>query len=398
MKKTLIKFAALAALITLAFTACSKPTDNNSSKKNQNTSVDDEITGDLTTAETWAGKDANGGSITYYINSNYTIKDSGSLTIEKGAIVKFGPNGKITVNRTSITATGVIFTSYKDERGRTISAAGGSAPAPGDWKQIDIYGGTGTFTECEFSYGGNECSTLEIVKNSTKGKARIDRCTFKNNSGTKSIPDNDSGVKAALKFDKTCEYDASINSVTNSTFENNVWPLSMPADFYIVSNNTFNDNEYNYVYINDSDISGTTTWEHLNIPYIFVDNNNLTIKANGSLTINGGNEQSSTTVCFTNGGIYINKDGTLTVSSFVKFTNCDKNPTILFKGIQCVTSRTWSTGTNSHDTTSLVYLKSSGNVVIEKDEVPASYKNEPNKYLEILPTNNYEAFKFDNTN
>lgn len=390
--KILAKIVAAAAFLSIVLTGCPGVVPEATPSTPENT--DNPVTGPITTAETWAGEDDEGEPLTYYIDSNLTI--TGSLVIESGAIVKFGPNGQITANRASFTATDVIFTSYKDERGRKIQAAGNSEPNPGDWKRIYIYGGTGVFNNCEFSYGGNGCSTLEIVKNSTLGKARIDHCAFKNNSGNKSIPDNSSGVNAALKFGSTCVYNETNNSVTNSTFDNNVWPLSMPADFYIASNNTFNDNEYNYVYINDSDISGTTTWECLNIPYIFVDNNNLTIKANATLTINGGeNEQNPATVCFTNGSIYINQNGTLAVNNYVKFTNCDKNPTILFKGIRCVTYRKWHKTQTSYDSTTLVYLNSSSTVTIENDEIPSNYVSDAHKVAVIQDINNYEKFKYD---
>ena len=157
MKKTFLKVAVLAALIMLGFTACPKPTDDLSTKKSTTqTPKDDAVTGPLTTEATWPGKDEAGNSITYFINETYLIKDGGSLTIEEGAIVKFGESGGIRVNNQTITANGVVFTSWRDPRGRKINSAGTADPAPGDWGQIYIYGGVAKFTNCEFSYGGKK--------------------------------------------------------------------------------------------------------------------------------------------------------------------------------------------------------------------------------------------------
>ena len=94
MKKTILKVTLMTAFLSLLLSGCGgiggqkRPTTTNG-----NEDPDNVISGPLTTAETWAGKNDSGESITYYINSTYTIKDGGALTIQEGAIVKFGPKG-----------------------------------------------------------------------------------------------------------------------------------------------------------------------------------------------------------------------------------------------------------------------------------------------------------------
>ena len=414
MKKSKFLLAVFSALIVLSFTACPKPTDEPSNKSSSQTAKDDAVKGPLTTEVTWPGKDDAGNPITYFINETYLIKDGGSLTIEEGAIVKFGESGGIRVNNQTITANGVVFTSWRDPRGRKINTAGTADPAPGDWKQIYIYGGVAKFTNCEFSYGGSSDSTVEVVKssNSILGKARIDSCSFKNNNGSKSIPDRDYGVKAALKYGSSCVYDKDNNCVTNTSFENNVWPVSMPADFYISGTNTFSNNEYEFVYINSYAIKAATTWDYISIPYLFSDNNKMHINANATLTINGGNKEGVdkstlvTTVCFVDGGLYINENGTLKVNDYVKFTNNPKNSEREFTGIECYTYRKWSSSGSAQNREVKLLSNSSinpddenyFNVTIEHFQETGNYAstaaNAEHYRRPIQQTNNYDAFYY----
>ena len=417
--KSLAKIVVAAAFLSIAITGCSLlfPEDSNGtngSNSSKQTDSDNPIKGPLTVEETWPGKDDAGNSITYFINETYLIQNGGSLTIQEGAIVKFGSNGGIKVNNQTITANGVIFTSWRDPRGRKINTAGTAEPAPGDWKQIYIYGGVAKFTNCEFSYGGSSSSTVEVVKGSNNilGKARIDSCSFKNNFGSKSIPDRDTGVKAALKYGSSCVYDKDKNCVTNTNFENNVWPVSMPADFYISGTNTFSGNEYEFVYINYYAIKDATTWDYISIPYLFSDNDTLKINANATLTINGGNKEGVdkstlvTTVCFVNGGLHINENGTLKVNGYVKFTNNPKNPEIEFTGIECYTYRKWSSsGSDLNRTVKLISNSSTNpddenyfNVTVEHFQETGKYAtdaaNAEQYRRPIQQTNNYDAFYY----
>ena len=213
MKKILLKAALLIALFSVCLTGCSMGggADGGAAGVNgggngggggssSNNAVDKPISGTLTSKETWAGSYENG-PITYYINSQYKISSGGTLEIKNNAIVKLDPNGSIILTGTAkLVADGVIFTSSKDHsRGRKILAAGEATPAPGDWKQIKITNGAyAEFKNCEFSYGGNACSTVYIANSTTKSYCKIDNCLFRNNAGTDAA---NSSVYAALKYD-----------------------------------------------------------------------------------------------------------------------------------------------------------------------------------------------------
>ena len=410
MKKTSCVAAVVASFLLLSLTACDLLFGGNkgNSSSSKNTDVDNAITGPLTTPATWKGKDDSGNPITYYINETYTIQNGGSLTIEEGAIVKFGSNGGIRANNESLTATGVIFTSWRDSRGRKIQAAGTTDPAPGDWKHIYIYGGTAKFESCEFSYGGSTGSTVEVVKgsNSILGKARINNCTFKNNNGVKSKPSySSSDMNAALKYGSSCIYNSENNNVTNTSFENNVWPISVPPTFPVSPSNTFSDNEYEFVFINDETIDRDTVWNYLPIPYLFVSSSNkLTIKENVSFTINGGKDDNDvgtdsliTKVCFTNAGISIPKNSTLNVNDYVTFSNYPGSDND-FGGIYCTTFRKWlkSGTTSNYPSTNTIMLTSSSTVKIENYQVSGNYETDPTHYTAtIKAVNNYNAFSYD---
>ena len=306
MIKKILKTTAITAILSVFLSGCLPMANEVVKGKNDHTDVDNPITGPLNTKDNvWPGKDENNNSITYYINSIYNINNSGDLVIEEGAIVKFGPKGGITVNTGgSLEASGVVFTSSKDKRGREILAAGSANPFPGDWKQIYIYGGYASFYGCEFSYGGNSLSTL-VVKDD-RARCRIDNCLFRNNGGDKEVSYN---VNAALKYYDNVDYNEE-NSITNCTFENNVWPLSIPAYFSLDGSNHFNTtdkpNEYNFIHINSYKIDINAVWATQDVPYIHPGTTNKISISNGaSLTIKGGTEEKPTVVEFDKNGLTI---------------------------------------------------------------------------------------------
>ena len=350
MKKSKILLAVFSAFLVLGFTACDALFGNNNngasgggSGESGNTNVDDEIKGPLTAEKTWEGKNSEGESITYYINSNYVIKDGGKLIIEDGAIVKFGPSGKITVNNTgAITATGTKFTSYRDTEGRAISISGGVEPAPGDWKQVYIYGGVGTFTSCKFYYGGNNCSTLDVAKGSgSAGKAKVDGCEFCYNAGTEATK---ASVYAALCFSKDTVYNDDNTCVKNCVFKNNVWPLSVPFFFSLDGSNQFGinteKNEYNYIHIIDADITKEVVWAKQSVPFLYAASGSgtgvLAIQDGGKLTIKGSDDaENPALICFAQRGIEVAKGGKLSLEGNIKFTNSPVSSATTFDGIYC---------------------------------------------------------------
>ncbi|MBR5400428.1 MAG: hypothetical protein IK102_01345 [Treponema sp.] len=353
MKKTLLKVAVLTAFLSVLLTGCPGGTGNsggnnpfggNNGNDNVSEDTDNPISGTLTgDTETWAGKDAEGNPITYYIkkNNTYTIKDGGMLVIEEGAIVKLGAGAGITVGvGGTLEATGVIFTSAKDTRGRKINSAGQDAPKPADWENVYINGGYATLTNCEVSYGGSGCSAVNVNKSgSSFGRCKIDGCKFTYNSGTNSVS---STVQAAVKYDYTLTY-GSDNTVTNTTFENNVWPISLPVTFSVSGTNHFGTgdkaNKFNLIHMFYDNITGDVELKHTEVPYLFATGNSLDIGFNsksGTLTIEGGTEDDPTVVQFYKQGFHIIKNtGTLNLGNYIHFTNCNYTSNTKYNGISC---------------------------------------------------------------
>lgn len=406
MKKSILKVAVLTAFLSVLLASCGGIGGQEKSKKNSsNKDPDDAISGDLTTETTWAGKDANGESITYYINGTYTVKDGGKLTIEEGAIVKLGAGSTLEVNiGGTLVATGTIFTSAKDSRGRKISSAGQDAPAPADWKQLNIYGGHAELYNCEISYGGSSCSTVEVKKrNSTFGSCRVDGCLFTHNDGTKSVA---SIVKAALHYSSYLSYNDD-NAVTNTTFENNVWPISLPVSFSVKGSNHFGTgdkaNTYNLIHLYENNINTDVVWEHQEVPYLYAFSDVLYIgtesSSSGKLTIKGGpTPEDKTVVEVYQKKINIMKKGTLCVEDNILFTNCEYTPNTKYPGLYCRKAIEWHVG-NSRYTEDYAWLQSNAsmNVIIENDvptESAYTGDNSANRKLEIIGTNVYSAINY----
>lgn len=419
MKKTKILEIALAGALAFALFSCSFPGGSSSGLNNgsgngsgadDHTAEDQPISGPLTVAETWAGKDANNNPITYYINSTYYIQTGGTLTISAGAIVKLGPNGKIYIKKGgALIASNVIFTSSKDSRGRKILAAGDTEPWQGDWLQIEIYEGHAEFKDCEFSYGGNGCSTVNIEERGAT--CRIDGCKFTFCAGDREVKNK---IKAALRYEGNVTFDNDENTpdnmknlVTNTTFENNVWPLSIPPYFDISGTNHFGTgdkaNEYNLIHLEMSDINArhikkSVVWETQEVPYLYSTNNQLSIE--NILTIKGGTAEKPTVVEFADAGIYIADDGELRLENNIRFTNCEKSPTSKFGGLYCYVNN--SVKVNNHTKTInkvLMEKNESKNIIVENYEVSAAYTRGSNyddwvdhRIKTIQNTNNKSVF------
>lgn len=404
MIKSIFKTAVISALISVFLIGCLPLTNEVKKSTSDHTDVDNPITGPLNTKDNvWPGKDKNNNSITYYINSIYNINNGGDLVIEEGAIVKFGPKGGITVNAGgSLEASGVVFTSSKDKRGREILAAGSANPFPGDWKQIYIYGGYASFYGCEFSYGGNSASTLAVKDN--RAKCRVDNCLFRNNGGDKEVSYN---VDAALKYCDNVDYNEE-NSITNCTFENNVWPLSIPAYFSLDGSNHFNTtdkpNEYNFIHINSYTIETNAVWATQDVPYIHPGTTNKISISNGaSLTIKGGTKEKPTVVEFDKNGLTIIKGGTLYLENNIHFTNSELSPNLNYYGIYCKKEIKWykyndkGNITNTYTEKSpLLVSNSSMNIIIDNytpnDDKYINGEYAENRRCVISAENYYEEY------
>jgi hypothetical protein len=301
------------------FTGCPQPSSsdtpsNSPSSTNQNNgeSENTEIVGStINTAVTWQNNK------TYFINNTVTISSAGSLTIEPGVVVKFGNKGKLTVNG-SITATDVTFTSWRDniEGSEVIVAAGTTPAAPSDWYGITITGAgaAALFSGCTFKYSG--LTNTPALKITSSGKAIVSDCSFQNNGGTDA--NTSSGTAALTWSNSAASYSETDNCVISSSFESNIWPLSIPADFSLASGNTFDaSNTYNAILVtapSSSLIAHDTVWGTQSIPYMMLSTNNTTLKTGSTLTIAQNNDIRFNKTSLTVNGILLAEN--VTFSSF----------------------------------------------------------------------------------
>ncbi|MDD4735486.1 MAG: choice-of-anchor Q domain-containing protein, partial [Kiritimatiellae bacterium] len=111
--------------------------------------------GTLSADEVWLG------NMLHVLHSNLTINGSATLTINPGAIIKFGHNCGITIDQyCSLTAIGlpgqpIIFTSVRDDTAGGDSNDDGeeTSPAAGDWGTIHANGGAIEMAHSELRYG-----------------------------------------------------------------------------------------------------------------------------------------------------------------------------------------------------------------------------------------------------
>jgi len=112
--------------------------------------------GTLSQDETWLGRRL------HHVTADVVVPDGVTLTIEPGAVVKFEKMGGIRVESGGqLIAHGdpalpICFTSIRDDivGGDTNNDGNTTAPAPGDWRRIDVDGGEAVLDHVEMRYGG----------------------------------------------------------------------------------------------------------------------------------------------------------------------------------------------------------------------------------------------------
>jgi len=96
----------------------------------------------------------------YLVNGNIIVPTNVTLTIDPGAIVKFGLGLNLTVNAGgTLVANGtipqpIVFTSINDQSVGANTNGVTTTPAAGDWDSIYLNGGNATFNHVSISYGG----------------------------------------------------------------------------------------------------------------------------------------------------------------------------------------------------------------------------------------------------
>ena len=114
------------------------------------------VAGTLTASTEWPGNRL------YIVTNNVRVPNTLTLTIHPGAVIKFNPGTLLTVqaggrlNAIGSRAQPIVFTSIRDDAygGDSNGDGGATTPGIGDWGAVLMYGGTGTFAYCRFTYGG----------------------------------------------------------------------------------------------------------------------------------------------------------------------------------------------------------------------------------------------------
>jgi hypothetical protein len=96
----------------------------------------------------------------YLVTGNITVPTNVTLTIDPGAVVKFGLGQNLTVNAGgTLIANGtipqpIVFTSINDQSAGVNTNGISTIPAAGDWDSIYLKGGNATFDHVAIRYGG----------------------------------------------------------------------------------------------------------------------------------------------------------------------------------------------------------------------------------------------------
>lgn len=237
-----------------------------------------EITDDISSATTWSGDNI-------YIIKKYDFYVESNLTIMPGAIVKFtDESANLTIgNGGSISANGdsdnpIIFTAYSDDsHGGDSNGNGQSSAVAGTWGMIDVSGYQADFTYCEFYYGGSgeDGITLQYPSNSS---GSVENCIFKYNMG--------SATETYSYGVLSVEGANSSLTITNTSFENNILPLSINADINIDNSNDFSNNTYSGIFVSGS-VNDTTTWLETEVAFVYT-GTNFQVNNGGKLNMGSG--------------------------------------------------------------------------------------------------------------
>lgn len=279
------------------------------------------VSGDITSSTTWVE-----GRV-YYLDDPVYVSNGVTLTIQAGAIVKFGADAHLHIeNGATIVANGtaskpIYFTSIRDSiGGDSITNDDPTGPAKGDWKQVWIRSGSNSnqLSYCHFRYGGKDNASVLHVD----GKGTIDHCFLYYNLGRDDPWNDDTG--SALTITDT----SGGVSLTNTVFYENRWPLSMAASMSLDDSNSFSfdadsnpatadlTNYYQGIHVIDGDITGTTSWQETEVPYcLFEIKINITNEASLSIAASGAVKSSGTGT-----GFVIEKSGTFNTNS-TRFTS-----------------------------------------------------------------------------
>lgn len=330
MKK--MKIACSLLFLAVLFSSCdlilgSDDTGGSTSTEVQYASNVIVVSDTITSATTWLdGK-------VYYIPEARTVENGATLTIQPGAIVKFGPEGSLTIqDGATIVANGtslkpIYVTSIRDTiGGDSILNDTTTGPAAGDWHYIWIQSGSNSnqFAYTHFRYGGKNGEDTLLFE----GRGSINHCSFYNNLGSASPWTYNEGAALTIT-----EPNQGV-SLMNSVFYNNTWPLSVPPTMRLDGSNDFSydddnnaatadlTNTYQGIWLNTivspaDTISTDVSWGETEVPYCLL-SDRITIEATGFLLV----APEVTVKCSgTAAGFDIDTSGTMTFYTTTRFTS-----------------------------------------------------------------------------
>lgn len=188
-----------------------------------------ETAGTVTSDLTWLP------GMTYHVTGNLTVPEGKTLRIPQGTVVKVAPHVSLlvasggTLEIAGTVARPVVLTSLYDDAAMGDSPGDGdTTAAKGDWCGIQMDGGTGTFSHCEFRYGGgaNTAGIRANVIMLNNAVGTFESCRFADS-------DHDGCSARNARFD-------------NCIFVNNVRGLVAAGGEVIVVNSIFCKNETGY--------------------------------------------------------------------------------------------------------------------------------------------------------
>ncbi|MCQ2575409.1 MAG: hypothetical protein MJ162_01620 [Treponema sp.] len=337
MKKSLLKGLAAFAVMAALMVSCT-PANGGGSGGSGGSSGTTEVTleqksyyyevsgNNISKNTTWDFSD----EITlYYINTVITVKKGAVLNITGNKAeyhpikICFGPEGRLIVAEgASINAKDASFYSYRQYKFVFDLPDDEPDAAANDWQGMWINGGSATFTNCEIKNSGKNDTSAILIENG--GKARIEKCIIEENGGT-----------YAVRYGKTAApYDAETNSVSNSSFKNNVWGLSIPFNFSLDNTNIYSRNKET-LNVENVPITSNVNWDAI-IHYNLCDSEDYVIKDGGCLTIKGGSGTwDLNNIEVASATIVIEEGGKLNVDNYIDFTStAHSKDTDLWGGIR----------------------------------------------------------------
>lgn len=234
----------------------------------------EEIVKSITESTTWES------NTIYVINNNISVTGA-ILTIEPGAIIKFGIGRHMVIKSDGVLIAQsnsfqpIIFTSIRDDEhgGDTNEDGDFTSPAAGDWHYLKVEG-TAKIEHCKFLYGGgsNIDCTLWL-----EGTSTVKNSVFADNLGSN---------LGAL-------YAPSEATIQDNIFFNNVKPLRLNSNLSLDDSNTFHNpdnpeekNQFQGIFVESKVSSNDIIWEATEVPFVLREN--LTIGSNHKLTLKEG--------------------------------------------------------------------------------------------------------------